>query len=504
VESTNAGNKYAYDGAAILQLQYGTTHRLRADETVSPDHPWYVSTDSAGAGSNAWSSSPAPSTNVDWTFTVDVAWCQQPLYGSCLYHANMGSRGAFDVSGCPTPGPSAQPSASPTSSAAPTAAPSSAPTAVQETFDDFKETFDKVYATPEEEVYRLQVFQENMEFIRANLDPDVYGVTPFIDLTYDEFRRSYLMNVSFTEPAVNASNASPLGGNRTGFGASPWIVDWRPYSTHIFNQGECGSCWAVAVVAQVETAWKIAGGPLREYSTQHILDCVEKSNVCNGGHPKDAYDRIMEDNGLPLEQSKPYVQRTTAPTCEDLPVAGGEVLSYRRIRTAGTFLEALDVQPVVVCINGAFGHMYSAGVIKCGGGAGELSTHPWDRSHCLVAVGYSESAIMLRNSWGRAHGINGYAHFDRDSCIDHIASFSYSVDVNASAVNRYGDDNVLNPPSSGNGPPRVIIVIVVLVILAGIGGAVAYVLLTRTDESPKSVVPVRTFHRAAESGISQA
>lgn len=495
VESTNAGNKYAYDGAAILQLQYGTTHRLAG---AVPGHPWYVSTDSAGAGSNAWSSSPAPSTNVDWTFTVDAAWCQQPLYGSCQYHANMGSRGAFDVSGCPTANPSAQPSAQPTTTRSPTAAPSSAPTAVEETFDDFKATFDKVYATPEEEAYRLQVFQENMDYIRANLDSDVYGVTPFIDLTVEEFRQDYLMNVSFPDSAVNVSNVSLftfgssaddsgyVGENRSGFGSGPWTVDWRPYSTHIFNQRDCGSCWAVSVVAQVETVWKLAGGPLRELSAQYIMECGRSSAypMCGGNFPTVAYGVIKANNGLPLERSKPYVESVANPVCQDLPVAGGEVLDYKQIgstRVGGqytsktaNFLAAMDVQPVVVCINGDFGHMYKSGTLRCGGGVGELRTNK--RTHCLVAVAYSESLLLLRNSWGSKHGVDGYVKMDRSSCLGHVANYAYIVSVNESSVNKYGELDI-TPGTGGDGSGGslsiVLIVVIVMAILLVSGGIVA-------------------------------
>lgn len=61
-------------------------------------------------------------------------------------------------------------------------------------FKIFMETFDKRYATKEEYLHRLGIFAENM--IRAvqhqALDPTaIHGVTPFSDLSAEEFERLY-------------------------------------------------------------------------------------------------------------------------------------------------------------------------------------------------------------------------------------------------------------------------------------------------------------------------
>ena len=57
---------------------------------------------------------------------------------------------------------------------------------------------------------------------------------------------------------------------------TPASVDWRKKGhviTGIKDQGVCGSCWAFAAIAALESARAIAGGDPDDFSEQQLLDC---------------------------------------------------------------------------------------------------------------------------------------------------------------------------------------------------------------------------------------
>lgn len=68
-------------------------------------------------------------------------------------------------------------------------------------------------------------------------------------------------------------------------------INWTSIMQPIADQKHCGSCWAFAAVAQVESLY------IREYtyvdskflrlSTQYLIDCSREGNNqgCRGGHP---------------------------------------------------------------------------------------------------------------------------------------------------------------------------------------------------------------------------
>ncbi|CAO2145023.1 unnamed protein product, partial [Urochloa humidicola] len=186
------------------------------------------------------------------------------------------------------------------------------------------------YATEEEKLHRFSVYRSNMEFIEAANQDDrmsyLLGETPFADLTHDEFMAMYSSNhnngadpsESSEEMAVITTRAGPVHEG-SGHGSDlplataavppprvPPSVDWRAKGvvTPAKNQGTCGSCWAFAAVATMESAQAINTSRAPPVlSEQQLVDCL---GGCTGKWMDKAYKWVIQNGGITTSAVYPY------------------------------------------------------------------------------------------------------------------------------------------------------------------------------------------------------
>merc|ERR1711972_692207 len=130
------------------------------------------------------------------------------------------------------------------------------------------------------------------------------GVTPFADLTADEFGASHFGIAAPDEPWGSLPN---LGTHRYNGEALAASVDWTTKGavTPVKNQGQCGSCWSFSTTGTLEGAWEIASGNLVPLSEQQFVDCDKVDSGCNGGLMDNAF-KFAEENAICTEKSYPY------------------------------------------------------------------------------------------------------------------------------------------------------------------------------------------------------
>ena len=102
----------------------------------------------------------------------------------------------------------------------------------------------------------------------------------------------------------------------------PASLDWRNnggnFVTPVRNQGNCGSCWAFATTAALESALLRSGVPATglDKSEQVMVSCGTSggndAGTCDGGYINRTYD-FIENTGLPAETCYPYT--ATDGTC---------------------------------------------------------------------------------------------------------------------------------------------------------------------------------------------
>ena len=75
-------------------------------------------------------------------------------------------------------------------------------------------------------------------------------------------------------------------------------VNWKSKGkvTSVKNQGSCGSCWAFATVAAIESSRLIETNVRSDLSEQHLVDCVYDRSGCRGGWMSTAMRYIISNN----------------------------------------------------------------------------------------------------------------------------------------------------------------------------------------------------------------
>ncbi len=202
----------------------------------------------------------------------------------------------------------------------------------------------------------------------------------------------------------------------------PPSFDWRDLGacTPVKDQGACGSCWAFATTAPLESCILIKDGVAMDLSEQWLLNCNSDGYNCeDGGWWAHDYHMDKEDpcggTGAVLESACPY-------TGTDGPCGCPYPHSY--LIDSWAFLDGEEWIPPVDTIKWAimtYGPL-TAGVyadIEFAFYSGGVFNYdlPDEPNHGVVLVGWddtqgSDGVWILRNSWGDGWGEDGYMRIE--------------------------------------------------------------------------------------------
>lgn len=279
------------------------------------------------------------------------------------------------------------------------------------TFSNFKMTHQKTYASVQELQYRHSVFAQNLAMIeKHNSNPNntyKLGVNSFSDLTFEEFKAKYLGH----DNNLQGDAICEKSGSDSLIYDDEKEVNWveRGMVHEVKNQAQCGSCWAFASTAALESAYAIFKGEKNhDLSEQELVDCSKEynNNGCGGGLMSFAYDYIF-DHGIHCSKNYPYKAVDQTCKADSAPGPVHHITGCRQVpRGVENIVTAARKQPVAVAfyVQSDF-FQYQSGVYnpnECDGGP----------NHAVTVVGFKLDAelpyLLVKNSWGAQWGLKGY------------------------------------------------------------------------------------------------
>jgi len=212
---------------------------------------------------------------------------------------------------------------------------------------------------------------------------------------YDEESNRYIEMITNRRSAPRSYDSRKKG----------YVSDVRP------SQGRCGSCVAFATIATAEVCIKKASGNFGDFAEQQLVDCGYRKNGCDGcdGASYEGYARFITKNNINLthESNLPYKGMESTYQCprylEPYNV-GARVtdMVYKYKSNEETLKQMVYEHGAVIAamnVPSAFDD-YGGGIFN----------HCWSETpqHAVTVVGYTDSYWIIKNSWGKDWGENGY------------------------------------------------------------------------------------------------
>lgn len=188
------------------------------------------------------------------------------------------------------------------------------------------------------------------------------------------------------------------------------------------DQGHCGSCWAFASTATIESHVALNSGLLFDLSVQQMAMCAPNPNHCGGDGKCEgstaelAFDYVTSSKGLYQEFQYGYASyygvdyNCTLPPSAPVATVNGYVKlpnnDYNSVMNA-----IATIGPLSINVDASTWHSYAGGIFN-----GCNQANP-DVNHVVVLVGYGEEQgqkyWLVRNSWNAGWGEAGYIRLAR-------------------------------------------------------------------------------------------
>eukprot|EP01035_Chromulina_nebulosa_P021230 gene21230-27505_t len=204
----------------------------------------------------------------------------------------------------------------------------------------------------------------------------------------------------------------------------PTSADWRESGivSVVKDQGYCGSCWAFAATAVLESHVAKETGLLFDLSPEEIAMCSPNpeqcggSGGCSGATAEVAFDYVASSSGIHEEYQYPYLSYFGTNYDCSLPPDSASVSITGYVQLPVNNYTALmnaiaTVGPIAVSVDASTFHSYESGIFS---GCNQVNP---DINHAVTLVGFGEENgqkyWLVRNSWSPEYGEKGYIRVGR-------------------------------------------------------------------------------------------
>ena len=297
-----------------------------------------------------------------------------------------------------------------------------------ERFRNYGATFGKDYSSQSEFEYRHAIFTDRMNKIEEFNKGDnsfTKGQTVFTDLTEEERQKFTGLTLDSNAPKSALPKYRPPSFRPANSGErrlqdstyldsiTPRAVDWNADGkvTSVKDQGACGSCWAFAVAAQLESYNIMFNDTTYDLSEQQLVDCSYwwyGNYGCQGGLNTTTWSYIY-DRGITFEEDYPYNE--SQGFCkfwktDRIYVNNVWVIPQNEF---STLIDALTYAPVTIAFYAPDDLFDYTGGVFDGVSLCDLANSP---NHAVLAIGFDLDAetpyVYFKNQWGTGWGDNGY------------------------------------------------------------------------------------------------
>lgn len=207
----------------------------------------------------------------------------------------------------------------------------------------------------------------------------------------------------------------------------PSRFDWRDFDavSPVVDQGNCGSCWAFAIVAALESTLLVEGFAMQDLSEQFLVSYSLLNRGCRGGSLWTAAG-FAKRIGTVEETCLPYRAdgRKFPPPCPEWPTDRTGAVAWHHIpRSIGDLKAAVYEGPVAA---GFYVHedfyFYQRGIYS------HVTGDPVG-GHAVLIVGWDdeEQCFIAKNSWGPEWGESGFFRIAYTEVSNEVAFGSDAV-----------------------------------------------------------------------------
>jgi len=184
-------------------------------------------------------------------------------------------------------------------------------------------------------------------------------------------------------------------------------TSYTGYYTSVKNQGNCGSCWAFAIVGVLEGELKKSTGTTYNYSEEYLLDCNHYGYSCSGGYFS-AHNDHKSPYGARNESCYPYVGSKGTCYSSSCSIVR-QISSWYYISGSSSIPTTTNIKNYIYSKGIVAAAVYADSYFQAYSGGTFTRNASGSPNHAICLVGWDDSrgAWRLKNSWGTGWGESG-------------------------------------------------------------------------------------------------